>query len=182
MTPLLIFQRLSIEWGREGRTAALTARRRELPRQYPLPPSPLPAGMVALAQNVEWTDADGFTHATETVWPYTRLDGLGGTGLDVTATPDADTLELLPAPHLGGFGPGGMGGRLRLRPGQLARYEWNERLGEAFGAEGRVRHTVVSVSLCRRPLPDGVLSKVPDFYVSHLIDLSDRRWRAGRAG
>ncbi len=39
-----------------------------------------------------------------------------------------------------------------------------------------------SLSLCRRPLLDRALGEVPNFYVSQLIDLNERRWRVRRAG
>lgn len=178
--PLPVFQRLCIEWGRDGRTPALTARRRELPRCYPLPLSPLPAGVVALAQSVDWSDEDGFTHARETVLHHEQLATLHPAELELHPSEASEGLELVPTPHLGGTD---FGGRLMLRRGQIARYEWNERLFDALGTyTGRVRHTVISVGLCPQPLSAQAFFKLPDFYVSHLVDLNERRWRKGRAG
>lgn len=172
--PLLIFQRLCTEWGREGRSAALTALRRDLPKAYPLPAVPNLGGVVALAQNVEWTDADAFAHARETVLTYGQLADLHSVNSPspgIQATPvESGSWQLVPLPFTG------LGGALRLRPGQLARFEWNERLGE------RCRHTVVSVALGGRTLDPRLFLKLPDFYLSHMVDLNERRWKARRVG
>ena len=165
---LLIFQRLAIEWGKEGRSAALTALRRDLPKAYPLPSLPNLGGVVAVAQNVEWSDADAFATARETVLPYGQWADLPASEIQVSPA-DAGGWQLVPLPFTG------LGGQWRLGAGQLARFEWNERLGE------RCRHTVVNVTLCAGPLRSDLFMRLPDVYQSHCIDLNERRYRAGRA-
>lgn len=160
---ILIFQRCAAEWGERGRSAALSAKRRELPKFYPLPPVPL--DLAALAHNLEWSDHDGFECPQETVLHYASLAELFAPELHLSGS--ADTLELMPLlPELGGV--------VRLRVGQLARYEWNEHLGT-----GRVRHTVMSVGLFTPPVRADALARLPDAYLSHLIDLNQRRRGAG---
>lgn len=177
-SPVLLFQRLAFEWGREGRSALLTARRRELPKSYPLSLADVPAGVAALAQNVEWTDADGFLHAHETRHEYADLSGLHPDEVTVNPGPagsvELEGVELVPTARLGipNLGP-----RLRLGLGQLARFEWNEHLGG-----GRVRHTIISVCLSPRTVSRDPFTRVPDLYSSHCIDLNQRRLKAGRAG
>lgn len=177
MTSLLIFQRLAIEWGQAGRSALLTARRRELPKAYPLSLALVPAGVVAVAQNVEWNDEDGFTHAHETLHQYENLTGLHPAELQVNPTANGENLELMPTPLMG---IPHLGQRLRLGVGQVARFEWNEHLGADSSGAGRVRHTIISVSLSPRTVNKDVFSKMPDLYYSHCIDLNQRRLKAGR--
>lgn len=159
---VLVLQRLASEWGREGRSAALSALRRELPKAYPLPALADLGGVVAVAQNAEWSDADAFAMARETVLKYGRLADLSKSQMEVTHT-DADGWQLLPLPLAG------LGGKLRLAVGQLARFEWNERLGE------RCRHTVVNVTLCAGPIRSDLLMRLPDLYQSHMIELRDKK-------
>ena len=176
---LVIFQRLAVEWGRKGRSALLTARRRELPKSYPLLLSPVPAGVVAVAQNVAWTDEDGFLHATETVQPFETFTGFQPSEVQVKAGNTVESVELVATPLLGipNVAP-----RLRLGMGQVARFEWNEHLGTDDTGEGRVRHTIISVALSPRTVNRDLFSKLPDLYYSHCIDLNQRRLKAGGTG
>lgn len=171
---LTILQRLCIEW-RAGLSAPLLQRRRALPKWYALPTEPLPAGVVTLAQNVEWSDADAFAAARETVLQYGPSNAQQFPELKVTHNPDTAALELVPTPLTG---LAVVGPRLRLGVGQIARYEWNERL---TGEQVRYRHTIISVALVAAPLRADLFAKLPDFYVSHMVDLNERRYKARRA-
>lgn len=165
--PLLILQRLCIEWGQAGTTALLTARRRGLPKSYPLLLTPVPKGVLAVAQNIEWTDEDGFTNPLETIHQYGQLGDLQPAEVEFTPGLDAESWQLAPLPLTG------LSGSLKLGVGQLARFEWNERLGE------RRRHTIINVTLCRRPLRNDVFMRLPDLYQSHMIELREKARRAG---
>lgn len=161
--PLLVFQRIAFEWGQAGRSALLTARRRELPKSYPLSLTPVPAGVVAVAQNIKWTDEDGFTHPLETTHQYGQLSDLQPTEVEFTAGLDSESWQLAPLPLTG------LSGSLKLGVGQLVRFEWNERLGE------RRRHTIINVTLCRRPVRNDVFMRLPDLYQSHMIELREKK-------
>lgn len=168
---VLVYQRLTVEWGRAGQTAALTARRRDLPRTFPLPPLTLPDHVTALAHTVTWTDADGFTLPTETLHQYATPHALPTPDMTVERTTPDDGYALHPAPHLT---PNGTPHRFHLNTGQLARFEWNEHLP---GEPARVRHTILSVSLSPHPVLPEVLCRLPDLYRSHMLDLNERRNR-----
>ncbi|ASN80666.1 hypothetical protein [Deinococcus ficus] len=171
--PVIALQRLAYEWGPDGCSAALLAARRALPRHYPLP-TLLPSGLMAVAQSVQWTDQDAFTHPHDTVQVYdaataTETAPLHVPGVHVTPDPHGRTLALRPAPTTG---IPTAGRPFPLRPGQTARFEWNERLDTGTGP--RYRHTIVNIGLCARALTPDLFTRLPDLYRSHMIQLRDR--------
>lgn len=170
--PLIALQRLAYEWG-PGGSAALMAARRALPRHYPFPTA-LPSGLVAVAQSVQWTDEDAFTHAHDHVELYDTFTVPGGIalhepGVQLAPDPEGSALALRPTPATG---IPTAGRPFPLRPGQTARFEWNERLDTGTGP--RYRHTIVNIGLCARALTPDLFTRLPDLYRSHMIQLRDR--------
>lgn len=161
-TPLIVIQRITIEWGKDARGGELANRRGQVPKQISLPVL-TKLNSSALVHDVKFTDYDAFAKADERVYQYDDPISAQPPELELQLVDDS----LLIIPYTSN--PLGRGKKAKLIFGQTAKYEWNERL--VLDHTWRYKHIIINVGLSDAHSLGGFFNKTPVVHYSHLSQM-----------